>query len=168
LILSDQALKQARYTLDKINRCISTLSIIGNGSGFKEIDQLIEEIDQFIYDIDQFIYDMKSAFLQSMEDDLKISGVIFSMLSNVKTINRLINQNKINADGAQKLVCCFKEIDSVLKIFSFKEKKQYSSQIQDLIKERDQARKQNDFQLADKIRKQLTNSGISVHDKKVD
>ena len=111
---------------------------------------------------------MKSAFLQSMADDLKISSVISSVLANVKTINRLINQNKINADGAQKLVGCFKEIDSVLKIFSFKEKKQYSRQIHDLIKERDRARKQNDFQLADKIRKQLTTSGISIHDKKAD
>ncbi|MBU0462026.1 MAG: cysteine--tRNA ligase, partial [Proteobacteria bacterium] len=154
LILSDQALKQAQYTLDKINRCITTLSIIGNGSGFE--------------DMDQFIYDMKSAFFQSMEDDLRISGAISSMLANVKTINRLINQNKINADGAQKLVSCFKEIDSVLKIFSFKEKKQYSSQIQDLIKERDGARQQNDFQAADKIRAQLINLGISVHDKKAD
>ncbi len=154
LILSDQALKQAQYTLDKINRCIATLSIIGNGSGFE--------------DMDQFIYDMKSAFFQSMEDDLRISGAISSMLANVKTINRLINKNKINADGAQKLVSCFKEIDSVLKIFSFKEKKQYSKQIQDLIKERDCARQQNDFQAADKIRDQLINLGISVHDKRAD
>ncbi|MDA3788274.1 MAG: cysteine synthase [Desulfobacula sp.] len=154
LILSDQALKQAQYTLDKINRCIATLSIIGNGSEFE--------------DMDQFIYDMKSAFFQSMEDDLRISGAISSMLATVKTINRLINKNKINADGAQKLVSCFKEIDSVLKIFSFKEKKQYSRQIQDLIKERDGARQQNDFQEADKIRDQLINLGISVHDKRAD
>ena len=154
LILSEKALNQARYTLNKINQCIFTLGIVGNGSGFEEMDQ--------------FIYDMKSAFFQSMEDDLKISGVISSMLANVKAINRLINQNKINAEGAQKLVSCFKEIDSVLKIFSFKEKKQYSRQIQDLIKQRDRARLQNDFQTADKIRDQLTHSGISVHDKKVD
>jgi len=153
LILSEQALKQARYTLDKINRCISTLSIIENGSGFEETDQ--------------FIYDMKSAFFQSMEDDLKISGVISSMLANVKTINKLINQNKINAEDAQKFVCCFKEIDSVLKIFSFEEKMEYSRQIKNLIKERNLARQQNDFQLADKIRKRLTNLGINVHDKKV-
>ena len=154
LILSDQALKQAQYTLDKINRCIATLSIIGNGSGFE--------------DMDQFIYDMKAAFFQSMEDDLRISGAVSSLLANVKTINRLINKNKINADGAQKLVTCFKEIDSVLKIFSFKGKKQYSKQIQYLVKKRDRARQQKDFQAADRLRLQLINLGISVHDKKAD
>jgi cysteinyl-tRNA synthetase len=44
---------------------------------------------------------------------------------------------------------------------------EYSRQIKNLIKERNLARQQNDFQLADKIRKRLTNLGINVHDKKV-
>jgi len=154
LILSEKALKQAQYTLDKINQCIGVLNIVGNGSGFDGMDQ--------------FIYDMKSAFLKSMEDDLKISGVISSLLANVKNINRLINQNKINTDQAQKLVRCFKDIDSVLKIFSFNEKKEYPVHIQDLMEKRIRARQQNDFQLADKIRQQLTDLGISIHDKKVD
>ncbi len=153
LILSEQSLKQAQYTLDKINRCLSTLSIIKHGRQFEEIDQ--------------FIYDIKSAFLQSMGDDLKISGVISSLLANVKTINRLINQNKIDPDSAKKLLNCFKDIDSVLKIFSFDKKEEYSDEIQDLIRERDRAREQKDWKLADQVREQLTNLGISVHDKRV-
>ncbi|MCK5164572.1 MAG: cysteine--tRNA ligase, partial [Desulfobacula sp.] len=152
LLLSEQSLKQAQYTLDKINRCLTTLSVIKEGNDFKDIDQLI--------------YDIKSAFLEFMEDDLKISGVIFSLLANVKTINKLINQNRINPDGAQKLVNCFKEIDSVLKIFSFTKKIQYSDEIQDLIEERERARIQRDWELADRIREQLAALGISVHDKK--
>ncbi|RLC04547.1 MAG: cysteine--tRNA ligase [Deltaproteobacteria bacterium] len=153
LILSEQSLKQAQYTLDKINRCLSTLSIIKHGRQFEEIDQ--------------FIYDIKSTFLQSMGDDLKISGVISSLLANVKTINRLINQNKIDPDSAKKLLNCFKDIDSVLKIFSFDKKEEYSDEIQDLIRERDRAREQKDWKLADQVREQLTNLGISVHDKRV-
>lgn len=154
LLLSKQSLKQAQYTLDKINRCLSTLSAITGGTDFDGIDQLL--------------YDIKSAFLQSMEDDLKISSVISSLLANVKIINGLINKGKIGQDGAQKLVKCFKEIDGVLKIFNFDEKKEYSSKIHDLIKERDRAREQSDWELADKIRNQLTAFGINVHDKKVD
>ncbi|MCK4767685.1 MAG: cysteine--tRNA ligase, partial [Desulfobacula sp.] len=152
LLLSEQSLKQAQYTLDKINRCLATLSIIKEGKEFEGIDQ--------------FIYDIKLAFLQSMEDDLRISGVISSLLANVKTINRLINQNGINPEGAQKLVDCFKDIDSVLKIFSFAKKKEYSNEIQDLIRERERAREQKDWKQADKVRERLTTLGISVHDKK--
>ena len=152
LMLSEQSLKQAQYTLDKVNQCLATLSVIKDGKDFK--------------DIDQFIYDIKSDFLQSMEDDLKISGVISSLLANVKTINRRINQNQIDPEGAQKLVNCFKDIDSVLKIFNFSEKKEYSDEIQDLIREREHAREQKDWKLADIIREQLTALGVNVHDKK--
>ncbi|MCK5695490.1 MAG: cysteine synthase [Desulfobacula sp.] len=152
LLLSEQSLKQAQYTLDKINRCLTTLTVIKEGKEFKEIDQLI--------------YDIKSAFLHSMEDDLKISSVISSLLANVKTINRLISQNQIDPDGARKIMNCFKDIDSVLKIFSFDKKTEYSDEIQDLIKERDRARDQKDWELADIIRQQLTTLGVSVHDKK--
>ncbi len=153
LLLSEQSLKQAQYTLDKINRCLTTLTVIKEGKDFKEIDQLI--------------YDIKSAFLESMEDDLKISGVISSLLANVKIINRLMNQNQIDPDGAWKIVNCFKDIDSVLKVFSFDKKQEYSDEIQDLIKERDRARDRKDWKLADIIRQKLTALGVSVHDKKV-
>lgn len=153
LVLSEQSLKQAEYTLDKMNRCIGTLSAIKQGKGFDGIDQLI--------------FDIKQGFIQSMEDDLKISGVISSLLANIKTINRLINQNLIDKDDAQQLVICFKEIDSVLKIFSFDKKSNCSSQAQALINQREQAREHNDFQLADKIRDRLINMGIHIHDKKV-
>ncbi|MCP3873215.1 MAG: cysteine synthase [Desulfobacteraceae bacterium] len=152
LLLSEQSLKQAQYTLNKINRCLGTLSVIKTGKIFEGIDQLI--------------YDIRSAFVQSMEDDLKISGVISSLIAHVKNINGLINQNKIDPESAEKLIGCFKEIDSVLKIFKFGKAKEYSSKIQTLMMKREHAREQKDWVMADKIRKQLINLGISVHDKK--
>ncbi len=154
LVLSEQSLKQAHNTLDKINRCIETLGAIKKGREFDGIDQMI--------------YDMRSAFLSSLEDDLKISSVISSLLAHVKTINRLINQDKINPDAARKLLRGFKDVDSVLKIFTFNIKREYSDLVQDLIKEREQARLNKDFEQADKLRVQLEEMGVSVHDKKVD
>lgn len=152
LLLSRQSLKQAQYTLDKINRCISTLGAIKDGKTFE--------------DIDQFIYDIKSAFLESMEDDLKISSVISSLLANVKTINRLMNQNKLDPGSARKLIGCFKDMDSVLKLFNFDKKAEYTDEILDLMRKRELAREQNNWELADEIREKLTNSGINVHDKR--
>ncbi|WP_300463335.1 cysteine synthase [Desulfobacula sp.] len=154
LVLSEQSLNQAQYTLDKINRCLATLSAIKEGHPFEELDQ--------------FVYDIKSSFLHFMEDDLKISGIISSLLATVKTINRRINQCRIDLGSARKLLHCFKDINSVLQIFDFNQKAEYSEKIQDLIKERDRARDQNDWELSDKIREQLSDLGISVHDKKAD
>ena len=153
LILTESSLKQAQYTLDKINECIQTLSILMRGKQYREIDQLV--------------YDIKQDFIQSMEDDMKISSVISLLLANVKKINRLINQNKIDAGGAEKLIGCFKDIDKVLQVFNFQSKSQYSGEIQELIKQREHAREKKDFRLADKIREQLLEQGVQVHDKKV-
>jgi len=153
LILTRQGLKQAQFTLDKINQCINTLGVIKSGRQFKEIDQLV--------------YDIKQDFIKSMEDDLKISSVISGLLANVKKINRLINQNQINPECAEKLIDCFKDIDKVLKVFNFDKRDQYNIEIKDLIKQREYAREQKNFELADEIREQLTSLGVDTHDKKV-
>jgi cysteinyl-tRNA synthetase len=153
LILSQKSLRDAQYSLDKINRCLDTLSAITHGDIF-------EEADQFVYDINQ-------SFMSFMEEDLKISGVVSSLLASVKKINRYINQNKIDPDSAGKIINCFKEINSVLQIFEFNKKMEYSDRAHDLIKERETARKKKDFKLSDSIRKELQSLGVSVHDKKV-
>lgn len=153
LVLTRTGLEQARFTLNKINQCIRTLSLIKSGKQFREIDQLI--------------YDIKQGFIQSMEDDLKISGVISSLLFNIKNINRLLNRDLVNRENAGKLITCFKEIDAVLKVFDFAAEEEFPEKIENLIKMRDRAREEKDFQKADKIRGQLLEMGIDVHDKKV-
>ncbi len=164
LMLSEQALSQAQYTLNKINRCLETLGTMA--SGIAKNDDL--HTGQTFEDMDQFLYDIRHGFVEAMEDDLKISGVISSILANVKTINRKINRHEIDQNGAKKMIQCFKEIDSVLKIFQFDKKTEYSNKVQDLISQRDAARGQNNWKQADKIRDQLVEMGISVHDKKTD
>jgi cysteinyl-tRNA synthetase len=154
LLLSEQSLKEARYTLDKINRCLDTLNAIQDGQTFEEIDQLL--------------YDIRSTFLRFMEDDLKISGVVSSLLANIKTINTLINQSRLDPVSAKKLLGCFRDMDSVLRIFNFNTLIDYSEDIQKLIKDRESAREENNFDLADRIRKKLTALGVHVHDKKVE
>ncbi|MCF6249444.1 MAG: cysteine--tRNA ligase, partial [Desulfobacula sp.] len=154
LTLSDQVLTQAQYTLGKINRCFLTLGTIKDGEPYGDIDQLL--------------YDIRQGFVAAMQDDLKISGVVSSLLANIKVINRLMNRNRIDPDSAIKILNSFKEIDSVLKIFKFIEKSQYSGMIQTLIKERENAREQKDWKKADKLRDKLVSMGITVNDKKVD
>jgi len=129
------------------------LGVLKTGQQFKEIDQLI--------------YDIKQDFIKSMEDDLKISSVIAGLLANVKKINRLINQNQIDPECGGKLIDCFKDIDKVLKVFNFDKRDQYTIEIKNLIKQRECAREQKNFELADKIRVQLTTLGVDTHDKKV-
>ncbi len=154
LVLSEESLKQAQYTLDKVNRCIAVLNAIKSGSPFREIDQ--------------FLYDTKQNFIRAMADDLKISGVISSILAVVKTLNRKSSENAIDPESAKKLIQCFKGFNRVLRIFNFDKKTEYSKKVQDLIRQRETARMQNDWDQADKIREQLAALGVTVKDKKAD
>ncbi len=153
LVLSKHALMQADQTLEKINRCIENLMVI--------------EAGETCEDIDQILYDMKSDFSEALADDLKISGVVSSLLVHVKTINRLVDQQKIDQNGAEKLIEGFRDIDAVLQLFHFHKKTEYSDQVQDLMERRAAARQQKNWELADQLREQLEALGVSVHDKKV-
>ena len=158
LSLSKQSLDQSGYTLGKINRCLQTLTVIGDTTTDTEAFE----------GVDQLIYDIRQGFIQSMQDDLKISGVVSALLANVKEINRLINRNAVDADSARKILGGFKEINTVLNIFTFDRGKTHSDAIEKLMAERNQARDKKDFKRADELREQLAALGVVVHDKKVD
>ncbi len=164
LILSAQALRDAKFTLAKMNRCIETLGAITLADRGEGADGS-ENVD--IENTDQLIYDLRQGVLSAMADDLKVSDVISCLLSGVKKINRLINQDQITPFFAKQLLNCFKEVDAMLKIFDFNTKMEYSNTAQGLIKDRHEARLKNDWVLADKIRNELVTMGVYVHDKKV-
>jgi cysteinyl-tRNA synthetase len=165
LILSTQALRDAKFTLAKMNRCIETLGAITVLP--KEKAATISEQETDSENNDQMIYDLRQGVLSAMADDLKVSGVISCLLSGVKEINRRINLDQITPLFAKQLLNSFKEVDAILKIFDFNEKMEYSSTARALMDERDEARRKNDWALADRIRDELVTMGVYVHDKKV-
>jgi cysteinyl-tRNA synthetase len=101
-----------------------------------------------------------------MDDDLNISAAMASIFKIVKRINVLTLENKLDQDGALKVVDGFRNIDTVLKIFNF-EDKVYDPEVQRLIITRDKARLEKNWDLADKIRDQLRGLGINVKDRRV-
>ncbi|MEH0019043.1 MAG: cysteine synthase [Desulfobacter sp.] len=153
LVLSRKSLEDARHTLSKINRCIETLGAVTGVSDGDEIKQIV--------------YDLRQSMVSAMADDLKVPTLMSGVLSSVKFINRLINQNKIGPKGAERLKACFKNIDNVLNVFDFDKKMEYSDAVNRLLKEREAARQRRDWDVADNIRKKLDSMGVSVHDKKV-
>ncbi len=153
LVLSRKNLEDTRFTLSKINRCIETLGAVTGRSDNEEIEQIA--------------YDIRQAMVSTMADDLKVPTMVSALLSIVKTINRLISQNKIGALGAKRLRDCFKDLDGVLNVFDFSKKMEYSKAVHTLIKERETARQKRDFETADEIRKKIEAMGVLVHDRKV-
>jgi cysteinyl-tRNA synthetase len=138
--------------LKRLDACVYALQKVENGSPYPELDQLL--------------YDIKHGFINAMDDDLNISAAMASVYRRVKQINTLLKDNKIDPEGAEKILEAFKNIDSVLNIFTF-EKFLEDSHIQDLIKKRDNARKEKNFRLADEIREILVAKGVTIQDERI-
>jgi cysteinyl-tRNA synthetase len=72
----------------------------------------------------------------------------------------------LDPDGASKILDAFRNLDIVLKIFNF-EDAVHEPEVQRLIKEREQARLEKNYHLADKIRDQLKARGVTLKDPKI-
>jgi cysteinyl-tRNA synthetase len=153
LIFSTERLDWAQNSLKRLDTCVHTLMNLKEGRAYPELDQLL--------------YDIKQGFVQSMDDDLNISGAMASIFKHVRKVNLLVLEKRIDPDGALKITEVFRNIDSVLKIFDFHAKdKDVEPDIQKLIKERKRARAEKNWELADKIRDELISRGIAIRDGK--
>ncbi len=149
---SNNGLVYLKNSLKRIDTCIQTLLNIQDGSSYVGLDQLL--------------YDIKHGFVSAMDDDLNISAAMASIFKNIKHINTLILEDSIDGEDAQKIIDAYRKIDAVLKIFDFGDELS-NPEIEHLIKERKEARRVKNWALADKIRDQLIDSGISVRDRRL-
>jgi len=153
LVLSSQSLADARRSLFKLDRSLSCLALVEQGEPHGELHQLI--------------YDMKYGFVSSMDDDLKISGVMAALFKGVKELNRLMDSNGIDREGARAVLDLFREMDTVLKIFDFAPRDLPSAKVLGLLEKRETARLNMEWDLADSLRDELVAMGVEINDKKV-
>jgi len=149
---SRDRLEYAKNSLKRIDTCIHALiNVNREGSSYPELDQLL--------------YDIKHGFVSAMDDDLNISAALASIFKNVRHLNILILKDWLSPNDASKIIDAFRNIDSVLKIFDFADT--FSDpKLKHLIREREKARSEKDWELADKIRDELKSRGILIRDAK--
>ena len=100
-----------------------------------------------------------------MDDDLNISIALSHVFEFVKEINTLVMEDKIGKGDAKKIMSLMEGFDKVLGILEEKEEK-LNPELKKLIDEREKARKEKNYEKADKIRQQLKEKGIILEDTK--
>jgi cysteinyl-tRNA synthetase len=150
LHFSFEALEQAKGALQRLDQCMQALSNCQGGTPYGELDQLL--------------YDVKTGFSNAMDDDLDIAAALAALFKSVRTINQLLAEERLDASGAQRIRNRFKQVDGVLRIIHFEEKP-VDVTVQALMKERQEARQNKDWERADAIRDQLKEMGIEIKDK---
>lgn len=111
---------------------------------------------------DEYIEKAGTAFEDSLDDDLNISGALGAVFDFIRDINRLKADNQLTALERDKALETIRRFDSVLNFMQKTEA--VDSDIQALIEKRQEARKAKDFALSDKIRDDLLAQGIILED----
>ncbi len=114
------------------------------------------------YIVDNIINKGYENFGKYMDDDLNISPALASMDEVISEINK--NFDKLNKSEADKVIDYLKKLNTVLAVFTFEENDTLDEDVEQLIKEREEARKQKNFQKADDIRNKLKDMGIVLED----
>ena len=105
----------------------------------------------------------REKFEQAMDDDINTADAISVLFDFIKYINKNYDENtsKQTLTEAKKLM---DDIAYVLGILFKEEDDNLDSEIEDLIEQRNAARKEKDFKKADEIRDKLLSMGIVLKD----
>ncbi|MFC2169306.1 cysteine--tRNA ligase [Acidobacteriota bacterium] len=148
-----EALNQAKGSLQRIEDFLYELKSHPFREGEnKEISKLIEMTNK--------------KFIQGLSDDLNISVALTSLFEMIKKANIQISREKILKKDAEKLYAFVKKIDEVLAVLPVDQKEKLPDEIMIKIEERQKARQENNFKMADQIRDQLIQQGILLEDTK--
>ena len=99
-----------------------------------------------------------------MDDDVNTADAVSVIFELAKFMNSNVTE-KSSKEFAQKVIDEFNELTSVLNIVNKDQKEDIlDEEIEQLIAQRTEAKKNKNFQLADEIRQQLLDKGIVLED----
>ena len=147
----EKAVKAADNSVQRLQDFMIKLKEIKNKINNKNIDKIIKKT--------------KKDFEDAMDDDLNISVALAHIFGFVKEVNTLMMKNKVGKNNTKKIINFMVKIDKVLGVLEEKEEK-LSPELKKLIDEREKARKEKNYEKADKIRQQLKEKGVILEDTK--
>ena len=104
----------------------------------------------------------KDKFAETMDDDFNTAGAVSVIFELVRFINTKVNSESSD-EFMRPALDLLKELTNVLGILT-EEKEMLASDIEKLIEEREEARKNKNFKRSDEIRDLLIEKGIKLED----
>ncbi|MGA2767489.1 MAG: cysteine--tRNA ligase [Candidatus Bathyarchaeia archaeon] len=146
-----EGLEAAKNTLDRLTNFVHRLlDAEGKGSG-EQIKLLIGRVQK--------------GFGEAMDDDLNISVALAALFDFVRDVNNLLDGKMLSKEEAQEVYSLMLKFDKVLGVIGeVKKEGKLSREAEELILQREGARKTKDWKTADEIRQRLKAMGISIED----
>ena len=154
---SDEILNQSKAGLERLynakEKALFTINNLEDSKMTEEEAKLQEELAGF-----------RQKFIDAMDDDVNTADAVSVIFELAKFMNSNVTE-KSSKEFAQKVIDEFNELTGVLNIVNKDQKEDIlDEEIEQLIAQRTEAKKNKNFQLADEIRQQLLDKGIILED----
>ncbi len=162
-ILNAHYRKPLNFNAEAIEAAKTSLRRLKNSK--KRLAELLETAENApaTEEISKKIGEIRESFKAHMSDDLNTPDAFSDMFALSKFANSELGENstKGSIEEALKL---FGEFTEVLGVLQDDEEAGLDSEVKELMKQRDEARKNKDYKLSDEIRDRLTEMGYIVKD----
>ncbi|MGB4131784.1 MAG: cysteine--tRNA ligase, partial [Tepidanaerobacteraceae bacterium] len=154
---SEDLMQQAKSSLERLYNALYSMEHLEN---LAEDRELVEKDKEYLDKLEKY----EREFVEAMDDDFNTADAIASLFNIVREYNM-----KVDEKSPREIVKATKEtllnLGSVLGFFrKFEEKTLLDEEIEQKIREREEARKSKNYALADKIRDELKAQGIILED----
>ncbi|HAT4247359.1 TPA: cysteine--tRNA ligase [Clostridium perfringens] len=166
LMLSAHYRQQLNFSEDLLESAKASVERIYNAIG--NLENLIDEVSREEMNEEEKAYleslnKYKEKYIEKMDDDFNTADAITAIFDLIKDTNTNITIDS-SKELAQKALELIRELGAPLGMFQKSTKGNLEEEIEALITKRQQARKDRDFALADKIRDELKDRGIVLED----
>lgn len=152
---SDTEMNSVKQGYDRIVNAVETLEFLSKNGKDEWQDGEKEALDK----LDEY----KKEFIAAMDDDLNTAVAISTIFEMVSTVNQVVHDGG-SKDFAAVALGRIMELASVLGILQDEEEDSIGEDIQALVEERQQARKEKNWARADEIRDTLAEKGYTLKD----
>ncbi|MCE7793840.1 cysteine--tRNA ligase [Salipaludibacillus sp. CUR1] len=151
---SDEQLNSAKSSLERIKTTYLNVS-----HRLEETADLGESTDRWLKEIKKY----REQFTEAMDDDFNSANAVAAMFDLVKTANKYLEEKQTNKGVLKAFLTEFDDMAFVLGV-RLGEEELLDEEVEQLIEERIEARKNRDFARADEIRDQLKDQNIILED----
>jgi len=146
-----EKLDMAKKTISNLDKFIKKLNSCKTGPPHPEMDQLA--------------YDVRHTSVEVLDDDFNVAPALAALFHFTHRINAIMHKNGLSTSDREKVLDTLERINSVLAVMDLEPSKP-DKNVEALIKKREIARKEKDWDKADQLRQELKEMGIEVFDTK--